>query len=302
MLQRLERCKDDETVCFYTSSAANIGDDSRPALLLVHGFDSSSLEFRLLVPALERLLPPSMRLFAVDILGWGFGARPPGVDYGPAGKRAHLQRFLRRVVDGGRAGRAPLFFAGASLGGAVVADYFLRAEQAERERIRAAIFIDAQLFVDGKAFRCLVTPLDYLSLLVLRSKILRYWANRLAFHRPELHMSRDMLLISRMPCLTSGWMEASRSFLRANGYALSADLPRLARHRLPVLAIWGAQDRIVPVETVDRLCELYREEGCESLLEVVIIPECGHLPHLEHPDTVAVAIDRYLRISLATLR
>ncbi|KAK4529884.1 hypothetical protein CCYA_CCYA02G0741 [Cyanidiococcus yangmingshanensis] len=301
MLQRIQRLDDDETICFYTGDPANIGDASRPALVLVHGFDSSSLEFRYLIPALEKLLPPHLRLFAVDVLGWGFGARPAGADYGPNGKRAHLQRFLRRVVDGESATRAPVFMAGASLGGAVVADYFLRTPPTEQARIQSVIFIDAQLFVDGKAFRWLVTPLDYLGLAILRSKALRRWANRLAFYRPELLATEDAMLIGRLHCLTSGWMEASRSFLRANGYTLSADLPKLAQLRLPVLAIWGAQDRIVPVDTLERLRSLYCEQGCESLLHVVLIPECGHLPHLERPEAVAVAIDGYLRRSLDML-
>jgi pimeloyl-ACP methyl ester carboxylesterase len=299
LIQRLQRVAADETICFYTNEPANLEDTKKPALVLIHGFDSSCLEFRALLPELERLLAPWVRLFAVDVFGWGFGARPSGLDYGPAGKRAHLKRFLLHVVDGGVENlQTPLVLAGASLGGAVLTDYVLHADAAERERIRAAIFIDAQLFVDGKGFRFLVPPLDCVGLWVLRSAALRQYANKLAFYRPSEHATEDALRISRLPCLMAGWMEASRSFLRANGYTISEEVAQLACFRLPVLAIWGAEDRIVPLSTVERLRGFYRDQSCADLVQVDVIPECGHLPHLERPEQVASIMDRYVREKL----
>ena len=50
-------------------------DPARPAFILLHGFDSSSLEFRRFVPLLEQLGD----VYAVDLAGWGF------TDFGAAG-------------------------------------------------------------------------------------------------------------------------------------------------------------------------------------------------------------------------
>ena len=52
----------------------------------------------------------------------------------------------------------------------------------------------------------------------------------------------------------------------------------LQRVNAPTLVVWGAEDRIIPVDAGRRLHEAIPG----SCLE--IIPECGHLPHVEKPD------------------
>ena len=56
------------------------GDEGRgkPAIVMVHGFDSSCLEFRRLFPLLEE----NFAVYAVDVLGWGF-TNSKGQDCGP---------------------------------------------------------------------------------------------------------------------------------------------------------------------------------------------------------------------------
>jgi pimeloyl-ACP methyl ester carboxylesterase len=58
--------------------------------------------------------------------------------------------------------------------------------------------------------------------------------------------------------------------------------------RIPTLVVWGTRDRILPYshaqETVARL-----KEGSLEL-----IPERGHLPHVERPDHFATIFDRFL--------
>ena len=69
-------------------------------LIMLHGFDSSCLEFRRLMPALERRLSPEVDVFALDILGWGFSCieRPTIGDYGPETKRRYISEFISTVV------------------------------------------------------------------------------------------------------------------------------------------------------------------------------------------------------------
>ena len=66
----------------YVKTSATSG----PALVLVHGFDSSALEFRRLLPELERR---GVRAYAYDVAGWGL-TEPTGVDI--AAKRAQPRR------------------------------------------------------------------------------------------------------------------------------------------------------------------------------------------------------------------
>lgn len=71
--------------------------DQAPVLLL-HGFDSSSLEFRRLLPLLEQKL----ETWAVDLVGWGFSdsgaASHKDMQLGPKQKRDHLYAFWKEKV------------------------------------------------------------------------------------------------------------------------------------------------------------------------------------------------------------
>lgn len=51
----------------FASTASNTGGED--PILLLHGFDSSLLEFRRLLPKLGEL---GAEAYAVDVLGWGF--------------------------------------------------------------------------------------------------------------------------------------------------------------------------------------------------------------------------------------
>jgi pimeloyl-ACP methyl ester carboxylesterase len=57
--------------------------------------------------------------------------------------------------------------------------------------------------------------------------------------------------------------------------------------RSPTLIVWGAEDRIIPVECG----ELYRHAISGSRLEVM--EDCGHWPHFEKPAELAEVISRF---------
>lgn len=81
----------------------------RKALVLLHGFDSSSLEFRRLVTQLA----DTYDVYAPDILGWGFSGDKMVKDYSPDAKLQHLRCFIEQVVQ------KPCTVVGASLGGGI---------------------------------------------------------------------------------------------------------------------------------------------------------------------------------------
>ena len=58
--------------------------------------------------------------------------------------------------------------------------------------------------------------------------------------------------------------------------------------RTPTLVVWGAEDRIIPVECG----ELYRQAIPDARLEVM--EDCGHWPHFEKPDALADVVTRFL--------
>ncbi len=65
---------------------AKNGGEGEDPILMLHGFDSSLLEFRRLLPKLEDL---GAEAYAVDVLGWGF-TQLAGVSSFGAGAQAVL--------------------------------------------------------------------------------------------------------------------------------------------------------------------------------------------------------------------
>lgn len=84
-----------------------------PPLLLLHGFDSSFLEYRRIAP----LLCSRFQLYIPDLFGFGFSPRPRTADYGREPVLRHLDSVLQRIP-----GNRPVGVIGASMGGAVAVE------------------------------------------------------------------------------------------------------------------------------------------------------------------------------------
>ena len=80
-----------------------------PPVVLIHGFDSSNLEFRRLG---SRLAERGVDTYAVDLLGWGYTQLDGVLDFSAAAKTAALESFLATVVLGQRAAAAVLLHCG----------------------------------------------------------------------------------------------------------------------------------------------------------------------------------------------
>jgi pimeloyl-ACP methyl ester carboxylesterase len=64
-------------------------------ILLLHGFDSSILEFHLLLP----LLATQNETWAVDLLGFGFTQRQKQINYSPTTIKIHLYDFWKTLIN-----------------------------------------------------------------------------------------------------------------------------------------------------------------------------------------------------------
>ena len=68
----------------------------------------------------------------------------------------------------------------------------------------------------------------------------------------------------------------------------------LHRVRVPSLVLWGQSDGIVSPDYGEKLCRSLPDARFES------IPEAGHYPQIERPDTVADAIERFARAEVTS--
>jgi pimeloyl-ACP methyl ester carboxylesterase len=64
-------------------------------ILLIHGFESSVLEFRRLLP----LLSKDNETWGVDLLGFGFTDRISGIAYSPTAIKTHVYYFWKSLIN-----------------------------------------------------------------------------------------------------------------------------------------------------------------------------------------------------------
>lgn len=236
-----------------------------PPLLLLHGFDSSFLEYRRLAP----LLASSHRLYIPDLHGFGFTPRPLAGDYSPAGVLAHLEALLA-VLEA--RDPQPLGLIGASMGGAVAVELARRCP----DRIRRLLLL-APAGLTGRPMP-LPPLLDALGVRFLSLPGIRRGLCRSAFADPAADVGEPELEIASLHLQTPGWAEALRRFARSGGFAGCGEpLPPQ-----PLVVLWGAEDRILRPPQKRAAMALLGERLQE-------LPACGHLPHVDQPQQVAAA-------------
>ena len=240
-------------------------------LLLLHGFDSSLLEFRRLAP----LLASHHRLIIPDLYGFGFTPRPGDGDYSPRGVLAHLEALLAALDD--RYPDQPLGLIGASMGGSVAVELARRQPQ----RCNRLLLL-APAGLTGRPMP-LPPLLDGLGVRFLSLPGVRRSLCRSAFADPDSGVGPPELEIASLHLQAPGWGEALRRFARSGGFAGCGEpLPPQ-----PLAVLWGANDRILRAP---------QKRAAQALLGERLreLPACGHLPHIDQPQLVA---DTWLAIA-----
>lgn len=203
-----------------------------PPLILLHGFDSSGLEYRRLGP---QLAAQGIDAYAVDILGWGFTQLSDVTSFSADSKVQALQSFVQTKFGPS----TPFVVAGASLGGAAA----IELAASSTKTCAGLILIDAQGFVDGVGpMANLPKPLAQLGVGVLKSVPLRNMANKMSYFNVEQFATEEAQVIGRLHCLRDGWSDAMVSFMQSGGFSPSS---KIAKIEAPALVLWGRQDGIL---------------------------------------------------------
>jgi pimeloyl-ACP methyl ester carboxylesterase len=242
-----------------------------PPLLLLHGFDSSFLEFRRLAP----LLAEHHTVVIPDLHGFGFTPRPPAATYGPDRVLAHLEALLAvlpsqlALPSSPDGATARLGVIGASMGGAVALALARRCP----ERIDRLLLLDPA-GLDGQP-RPLPPLLAALGVRFLSLPWVRRALTHTALADPKGSVGPAEHEIASLHLKAPGWAESLAKFAGSGGFAgRGQPLPTQ-----PITVLWGEKDRVLgPVAR--RAAEALFGE---ALLNV---PDCGHLPHLDQPKLV----------------
>lgn len=163
-------------------------------IILLHGFDSSCLEYRRLG---ERLASKGIDVYAVDLLGWGYTQLDNVDDFSSQAKVEALEGFSQKVLGGRQ-----YCVGGASLGGAAA----IELASANAQQCQGLVLIDAQGFTDGVGpMSTLPQFLAQAGVQVLKSIPLRSSANQMSYFDKETFATDEAVTIGRLHCLRDGW-------------------------------------------------------------------------------------------------
>jgi pimeloyl-ACP methyl ester carboxylesterase len=248
------------------------GNGDSPVLLL-HGFDSSVMEFRRLLP----LLSSQHETWAIDLLGFGFTDRPIDLSFNPEQIKLHLYHTWKTLIN------RPVVLVGASMGGAIAIDFALSYPNA----VAALVLLDsAGVVKGGNMGRLMVPPLGFLATEFLRNGRVRQAISKAAYFDKTL-ASSDAASCAALHLQCPGWSRAMIAFTRVGGYNVltQEDIARLQR---PTLILWGRHDQILGTADAERF------EQTIPNSKLIWIENCGHVPHLEKPSETAHHILTFL--------
>jgi pimeloyl-ACP methyl ester carboxylesterase len=242
-------------------------------ILLLHGFESSVLEFRRLLP----LLATENETWAVDLLGFGFTDRIAGIPFSPSAIKTHLYYFWKTLIQ------SPVILVGASMGGAAAIDFTLT----HPEAVKKLVLIDSAGVAGGSIMsKYMFPPLDYFAAEFLRNPKVRASISRAAY-KNKILASIDAQVCAALHLQSSNWNKALIAFTKSGGY--SSFKKRLAQIQQPTLILWGKEDRILGTSDAYR----FKREIAHSKL--IWIQDCGHVPHLEQPQITAQHILEFIK-------
>ena len=218
------------------------GPEDGPVILCIHGLTTPSFVFDAMVPG---LVAGGYRVLRYDLYGRGFSDRPKGA--------YDVRRFTGQAIELLDALQidAPVTVLGYSMGGAV-ATALTQAHGARVERL--VLLAPGGLGHDLGRFSelCAAVPvLGDWAFATFGGWVLR----RDARNAPDTAGAvRDLTARIQAETLGRGYMRAVLSSLR---HMLSVDQAgthaALAQSGVPVTAIWGAADTVIPLQAMDRL-------------------------------------------------
>ncbi len=251
-------------------------------LLLIHGMAGSADTWRAVLPQLAK----KYRVVAPDLLGHGRSAKPR-TDYSLGAFAVGLRDLLDEL------GVESATVVGHSLGGGVAMQFLYQHPDYCR---RLVLIGSGGLGPDvGWILRVLAAPgAEFVMPVIAPAPILRAgnalrsWLSSAGLRSPrgaEVWAAYSSFADS---AARDAFLRTLRSVVDYRGQAVSA-LNRLnVREGLPVLAIWGEEDKIIPVD------HAYSALQVRPDCRLEILPGIGHFAQVEAPTEVIELIDEFI--------
>jgi pimeloyl-ACP methyl ester carboxylesterase len=224
-----------------------LGPVNGPAVVLIHGLGGRSEDWSSLAPFLTKA---GFRVYLPDLPGYGRSERPADFSYSVPDEAAAAVGFLDAL------GLKQVDLGGWSMGGWIVQ----RVAGGRPERVRRLMLFDSAGLYEKPAWdTALFTPrapaeLDQLDALLMPNP-------------PKVpgFIARDVLRISRQ----HAWVIRRALDTMLTGQDVTDKL--LPQLKMPVLIVWGSEDKITPLAEGKKMHLLVPHSDLE------VVPGCGHL-------------------------
>ncbi len=251
---------------------------SGETIVFVHGFAASSFTWRYALAALAA----TYRVVAIDLPGFGFSDRNPGLDYS---HEAHARRVVR-LMDTFSVDRATIV--GHSMGGAIAQRVAL-SYPARVERLVLLAAVDAGEPAPWHDHHRLNPTLIGIANVALRFPALVRFASRrtvLGIVADRAYATPDVIDGYVRPVLVPGTARALARMVDDTRAEPPADLSRITA---PTLVLSGDDDRAVPVGVGEGIAR--KIPGARH----VVIPRMGHLSAEERPEAFINELLAFMR-------
>jgi pimeloyl-ACP methyl ester carboxylesterase len=245
----------------------------RPAIILLHGFGASLHTWEPWAAALS----DRFRVIRYDLPGFGLSPPRAGGDYSLAADVS----LLGALMDALGLARATLV--GSSMGGKVAWHFAARFP----DRVEKLVLISPDGFAQPghrygdapRVGRALALMTVFLPKPLLKANLAPAYADPTRLTDAIVTRYHDMMLA---PGARAAMIERLRQAVLEDPATL---LPKVT---MPVLLMWGEQDRLIPVSNAEDYLRLLPDA------RLVRFPSLGHLPHEEAPGESLPAVEAFL--------
>lgn len=251
-------------------------------VVFVHGITGYLEDW---APVLPRLAEHH-RVIALDLIGSGLSDKPDHLDY----TQAQIARSILTFLDAKGVGAAHLV--GYSSGGRQV----LMAADMEPGRILSVTAAAPAGFADDTIINFRLASVPGLGELLTRpSAAATRMLMKAAVYDPSVltdSLIAHKLEMARQPDAQRLFLRTLRGFVAFRGFrpeAVAEAQALLPRLPMPVLLIWGRNDRFLPFPHAAKVLDRLRNG------RLIPYEHCGHLPQIEHPARFARDLTDFLR-------
>jgi len=251
-------------------------------LLLLHGLGQSSTAWRRVMPAFSS----RHRTIALDLPGFGESPAPVAQPYGGP-------EYFSKVVEATTSalGLGSLDAIGHSAGGLALMLDALRSPQ----RYRRIVLVDPVGFtpMPNNLFGTAAASLVRLFVGIPRTKSMTRALYSTAFFDTSRVDDETVDELARRHADPRAKRIARHTFTKFFDYCrrLAPFHERLASLYVPILAIWGQEDRLFPASDAASLARVLPRARLQ------IFEHCGHCPQIEQPERFVSVVEEFLSAS-----